>query len=96
MRDNETKIRAHVVVEGRVQGVFFRESTRRIAHSLGLTGWVRNRSDGCVEALFEGERILVERAVDFVRVGPEFAHVENSAVEYAPYTGEYAAFMIVR
>ena len=49
-------IRAHVYIQGRVQGVFYRDWTRKLAQSLGLTGWVRNLEDGRVEAIFEGER----------------------------------------
>lgn len=64
------KARAHVYVSGRVQGVFFRAETANLAHNLGLTGWVRNLSDGRVEALFEGEKEKVEEAVAFCRARP--------------------------
>ena len=90
------QVRAHVLVEGRVQGVFFRECTRRMAQSLGITGWVRNRPDGRVEALFEGPRLAVERSVDFMREGPEYARVDEIIVEYGDATGEFTAFVIVR
>ena len=63
------------VVHGRVQGVFFRDTTRRQAESAGVAGWVSNRSDGAVEAVFEGERDAVESMVDFVREGPGRAEV---------------------
>ena len=69
-------IRRHVVVTGHVQGVFFRETARRRAQSAGVTGWVRNRPDGAVEAVFEGEREAVERLVEFCRAGPRGAHVD--------------------
>jgi acylphosphatase len=65
----------HVFVNGRVQGVFFRESTRRRAVELGLSGWVRNLDDGRVEALFIGSRGACEQALAFVRVGPPAAAV---------------------
>ena len=65
----------HVWVEGRVQGVMFRESTRREADALGLSGWVRNLPDGRVEAVFAGTRERCERALAFVRVGPRAASV---------------------
>lgn len=65
----------HVWVEGRVQGVFFRDSTRREAEGLGLSGWVRNLPDGRVEALFVGPRSACERALAYVRVGPPRAVV---------------------
>ena len=68
-------IRAHVLVSGRVQGVWFRESTRERAEQLGLTGWVRNLRDGRVEAVFEGEPEAVDAALDFCRTGPRLAHL---------------------
>ena len=72
-----TAARAHVFVSGRVQGVWFRESTRERAEELGVGGWVRNLPDGRVEALFEGDEAAVRRAVDFVREGPRHARVER-------------------
>ena len=68
--------RRRVVVQGHVQGVFFRETTRRRALAGGVTGWVRNVPDGNVEAVFEGEREAVERLVAFVREGPRGARVD--------------------
>ena len=65
----------HVWVRGRVQGVFFRDSTQRRATALGLAGWVRNLSDGRVEALFVGEERACSDALDFVAVGPPSAVV---------------------
>jgi acylphosphatase len=67
----------HVLVEGRVQGVFFRESTRREASALGLSGWVRNLADGRVEARFTGPRAACEKALAFVHRGPPSASVTN-------------------
>jgi acylphosphatase len=72
--------RRRVVARGRVQGVFFRDSTRREARSAGVSGWVRNRSDGAVEAVFEGDDDAVQRMVDFVRRGPGHAEVEDLEV----------------
>ena len=69
-------IRRRVTVSGRVQGVFFRETVRRRAESARLAGWVRNNSDGTVEAVFEGEQKPVERLVDWCREGPRGARVE--------------------
>jgi acylphosphatase len=74
-------IRRRVVVHGLVQGVFFRETTRRRAVSTGVAGWVRNRPDGTVEAVFEGEREAVERLVAFCREGPRGARVDRLDVE---------------
>jgi acylphosphatase len=69
-------IRRRVTVSGRVQGVFFRETVRRRAESSRVAGWVRNTSDGSVEAVFEGEPKAVERLVDWCREGPRGARVE--------------------
>ncbi|HEY8466017.1 MAG TPA: acylphosphatase [Solirubrobacterales bacterium] len=73
-------IRRRVIAHGRVQGVFFRDSTRREAQVRGVAGWVRNRPDGTVEAVFEGEPDAVEAAVEFTRTGPPRAHVERLEV----------------
>ena len=88
------RVRAHVVVEGFVQGVFFRDSTRRRARELGLTGWVRNLPDGRVEAVFEGEESAVEAAVAFVREGPPHAQVLHVDVVYGPDSGEFSDFRV--
>lgn len=73
--------RRRVIAEGEVQGVFFRETTRRKATEAGVAGWVTNRSDGKVEAVFEGPPEAVRDLVDFFREGPTAATVENCAVE---------------
>lgn len=75
-----TVTRSRVFVEGRVQGVWFRESTRQVAEELGLSGWVRNLSDGRVEAVFEGDAEKVARAVAWTRQGPEHAFVSDVQV----------------
>jgi acylphosphatase len=72
-------VRRNVVARGRVQGVFFRDSTRREAERRGIAGWARNRSDGAVEAVFEGAPEAVEAMVAFVRGGP--GHSDVSDVE---------------
>jgi acylphosphatase len=69
-----------VVVSGRVQGVFFRDTTRRMAASRGVGGWVRNRPDGRLEAVFEGEEEAVRAMVDFCREGPRGASVADAEV----------------
>jgi acylphosphatase len=76
-----------VVVHGAVQGVFFRDTTRRRAESRGVSGWVRNRSDGTVEALFEGDADAVESMVAFAREGPRGAEVERVDVQDAEPEG---------
>jgi acylphosphatase len=69
--------RRRVKVHGRVQGVFFRDATRREAGRVGIAGWVRNCADGTVEAVFEGDEDAVQRIVDWVRKGPGHAEVER-------------------
>lgn len=76
-----------VVVHGRVQGVWFRQSCRRLAADLDLTGWVRNRTDGTVEALFEGPVDAVARAVAWCRSGPPAAVVTDIEVTEAAPSG---------
>jgi len=86
------KVRAHVFVNGMVQGVFFRYETRRLAIRSGVCGWVRNLFDGRVEAVFEGEKEDVERLVEFCRRGPPGARVENVEVLWEDYKGEFEGF----
>ncbi|MDA1360059.1 acylphosphatase [Glycomyces luteolus] len=73
-------VRRRVIVEGRVQGVFFRAECRREAQSLGLAGWVRNRADGTVEAVFEGTAEQVEAIIAWAGHGPPTAVVEGVEV----------------
>ena len=73
-------VRRHVVVRGHVQGVFFRDSVRRLAERYGVAGWVANRRDGAVEAVFEGEPDAVERLIRFCREGPRGARVSDVEV----------------
>lgn len=73
-------MRKRVVVHGAVQGVFFRDTTRRRAEQHGLAGWVRNNPDGTVEAVFEGAEADVERLVRFAQDGPSGARVERVEV----------------
>lgn len=88
------KARAHVLVSGKVQGVFFRQKTKRQAQSLGVKGWVRNLPDGRVEAVFEGEEQAVKALVEYCRHGPSYAIVENVNVNYENYSGEFTDFQI--
>jgi acylphosphatase len=81
-------LRVHVVVHGRVQGVGFRYGVGSRARSLGIGGWVRNRADGTVEAVFEGRRDRVESLVDWCRRGPSGARVEVVEVEEEAPLGE--------
>jgi acylphosphatase len=88
------KTRAHVIVSGYVQGVFFRETTKRQADSLNVKGWVRNRDDGKVEVVFEGEEQDVQEMVEFCRRGPPHATVTNVDVKTEPFVGKFDSFEI--
>jgi len=90
---NET-IRAHVTIQGRVQGVFFRVETRRAARGYGVSGWVQNLPDGSVEAVMEGTRRQVEQLVDWCRKGPPHARVDKMDVRWKSATGEFHSFNI--
>jgi acylphosphatase len=87
-------IRRRVVVHGHVQGVFFRDSVRRVAQQRGVAGWVANRADGAVEAVFEGEPDAVERWVGLCRAGPRGARVDS--VDVAEEEPEGLSGFVVR
>jgi acylphosphatase len=80
-------IRRRVVAHGRVQGVFFRDTTRRRAQELGVAGWVANRDDGAVEAAFEGNAEAVDAMVELCRRGPGRAEVTELEVADEPPEG---------
>jgi len=88
------KVRAHVIISGRVQGVFFRTETQDEAIRKGMTGWVRNMPDGRVEAVFEGEKDNVEKLIEFCRRGPPGARVTKVEVVWENYMGEFRDFRI--
>lgn len=85
-------VRARVFISGRVQGVFFRASTREEARQAGVRGWVQNLSDGRVEAVFEGERAAVQQLISWCHRGPPAAEVENVVVQWEEATGEEGIF----
>jgi acylphosphatase len=87
--------RVQMVVNGRVQGVFFRAATQREAKQLGLTGYVRNRVDGSVEIVAEGEEELVKSLLAWAQHGPSAARVDRVETRWRSYTGEFAEFRIV-
>jgi acylphosphatase len=86
--------RVRVRSEGRVQGVVFREYTRRRAAELGVKGFVRNCDDGCVEAVFEGLPRSVAEAIEWMHTGPPLASVKSVEVTEEPPTGEFSSFSI--
>lgn len=90
----ENKARAHVIVRGIVQGVFFRMETQRAADRIGVAGWVRNRPEGSVEAVFEGEKKQVDAAINWCREGSPGSRVDDVAVTWEPFQGEFNRFEI--
>jgi acylphosphatase len=80
-------VRYRVLISGRVQGVFFRDTCRRLAESAGVAGWVRNLPDGRVEAVFEGSDEDVGPLVAWAHTGPRLAQVEDVAVQPEPPEG---------
>jgi acylphosphatase len=83
----------HLMIHGRVQGVYFRQSMLREAQNLGVSGWVRNRIDGTVEAVAHGDPAAVDAILRWAQHGPELARVER--VDTYPTDGEYANFEIM-
>ena len=88
------KVRARVIIEGRVQGVFFRSHTEDMALSLGLKGWVKNRRDGRVEAVFEGDKDGVDRILQWCHRGPSEARVTKVHLTWENYVGDLQDFSI--
>lgn len=82
-------------VRGRVQGVYFRASTQREARRLGLCGWVRNRPDGSVEILAEGEELSIRELFGWAQKGPSAARVDRVDTRWRGYTGEFPDFRII-
>ena len=88
------KSNAHVIISGRVQGVWFRATTKQKAEQLSLTGWVRNTHDGCVEAVFEGEKSLVKEMIEWCHRGPPLSKVENVEVKKQEPTNSFDGFSV--
>ncbi len=89
-----SKVRVELNIQGRVQGVFYRQSTMETALRLGLTGRARNCSDGSVTAVFEGEREAVDAAIKWCRQGPPAAAVTDIEVNWLDFVGEFETFRI--
>ncbi len=94
MKDS-SKVRIHAFVSGRVQGVFFRATTKEMADKLGLKGWVRNLPDGRVEVVAEGSKEAIRTLIEFLKRGPPLAKVENIEIREEPYKGEFETFEII-
>ncbi|MCW3982440.1 MAG: acylphosphatase [Candidatus Bathyarchaeota archaeon] len=88
-------VRAHLLVNGRVQGVYFRQNTKTQAQRHGVKGWVKNLEDGRVEAVFEGDESAVKALVEFCHKGPAGAVVTAVSVEWQPFKAEFKTFDIL-
>ncbi|MDP6558514.1 MAG: acylphosphatase [Candidatus Binatia bacterium] len=95
-KTSEEQVRVHLIIQGRVQGVFFRNSTQEEATRLKLKGWVRNCPDGSVEALAEGKKRDIEEWIHWCRNGPPRARVLNVNIRWNPYEGGFLDFQIRR
>ncbi len=87
-------VRARIIIEGRVQGVFFRHHTQETAFRLGVKGWVKNRRDGSVEAVFEGDQDRVNQIIQWCYRGPSEARVTKVHSTWENYTGEFEDFSV--
>ena len=96
MNTADDKIRVRLRIEGRVQGVFFRASTQDHAQRLGVSGWVRNCSDGSVEVVAEGERAKIDNLIAWCRTGPRGAKVGDVQIRWEEFSGEFTDFRVTR
>lgn len=92
--EENAQARLHAVIEGTVQGVGFRYYVQDAANLLGVNGWVRNRWDGNVEVLAEGERSQLEKLLAALRRGPRSAHVMGVHFTWQDYSGEFTSFRV--
>jgi len=91
---DDERARAHIIIKGHVQGVFFRANIREKARELGLTGWVGNHPSGTVEAVFEGDKRSIEKIIEYCEMGPPAAEVEDLDIEWRPFQREFNTFYI--
>jgi len=89
------KQRVHIIVSGRVQGVFFRDFTRQQANNLGITGWVKNLPDGKVQIVAEGDKDKLLQLIEAVKVGPSSAKVKDCQIKWLEFSGEFRDFEII-
>jgi acylphosphatase len=92
--NHNKKIRAHLLISGKVQGVYFRHNTQIVASRHNVTGWVRNLQDGQLEVVLEGDGIDVDHVIKWCKIGPPEAKVEHVDVQYKNYTGEFKEFKV--
>ena len=93
---SENQVRAHLIIEGMVQGVFFRASTMQTAVRLGVKGWVRNCPDGTVEVVAEGEKKTIDELVEWCHQGPPRAQVRQVQVLWEDHKGDFDNFRVRR
>ncbi len=86
--------RAHVLISGRVQGVFFRAYTQKAAEARGIRGWVMNTRDGRVEAVFEGEKEDIEDMIRWCHQGSPMSHITEVSVDWQEHVGEFRDFSV--
>jgi acylphosphatase len=89
------KIQVHVIISGRVQGVWYRAHTKKKAEALGVTGWVKNTVDGNVEAVFEGNESTLHEMITWCRVGPPFAQVADVKITQKQVGGGFTDFVVL-
>ncbi|MFP3895568.1 MAG: acylphosphatase [Anaerolineales bacterium] len=89
---NEKRERFHTIISGQVQGVGFRYHARETARGLGITGYVRNRSDGTVEVVAEGKEETLRQFLSWLHTGPRLAHVEKVDTTWESFRGEFDTF----
>jgi acylphosphatase len=89
-----SEVRAAVRISGRVQGVWFRQSTKQTAERFDVRGWVRNNPDRSVEAIFEGEKEAVQAVLNWCQQGPDMARVDDLQVDWQPATGQFDDFRV--
>ena len=92
--DKNNRVRAYIILTGRVQGVAFRYYARNIANRLGVKGWIRNLYNGDVEATIEGERNSVNQMIEWCKKGPSLALVEDIKIIWHSYAGNFSEFHI--
>ncbi|MGB3728334.1 MAG: acylphosphatase [Thermodesulfobacteriota bacterium] len=88
------KKRLHLIIQGKVQGVFFRASTKEKACELGLRGFVRNKEDGTVEVIAEGDKTQLQKLADWCHIGPDHSIVDRVQIDWLPYITEFEEFTI--
>lgn len=82
-------------IHGKVQGVFFRDKTKKVANDLGLKGYVKNTSDGCVEVVTEGEEAALKKLLDWCKIGTEYSEVSEVEEEWVDASGKFGEFEII-